>query len=100
MYHTTGFTRKQIADLCALIHRRVGESDKRPWPPILGLFKSVVVALSYLRRNRVQTELGEAHGVSQPTISRAVSAITPLLGDVLREYVPTADDLNDDERYI
>lgn len=32
------------------------------WPPILGLFKSVVVTLTYLRRNRVQAEIGEAFG--------------------------------------
>jgi hypothetical protein len=40
-------------DLCALIHKEmVGE--KPAWPPILGLFKSLVVTLTYLRRNRVQ----------------------------------------------
>ena len=68
------------------------------WPPILGLFKSVVVALTYMRRNRVQAELAEAYSVSQPTISRAVTGITPLLGKALKKYVPTADQLTDDGR--
>jgi DDE superfamily endonuclease len=100
MYHTTGFTREQVTELCAVIHRRAEDSGEKPWPPILGLFKCVVVALSYMRRNRVQEELAEAHGVSQPTISRAVTAMTPFLGEVLDEYVPTADELDEEEQYI
>ena len=65
-----------------------------------GTFKSVVATLTYLRRNRVQAEIGEALGVSQPTISRAVSALTPLLGRVVDEYVPVADDLDPRTQYI
>ncbi|WP_169735451.1 transposase family protein, partial [Actinokineospora inagensis] len=76
MYSTTGLTRDQIVDLCAIIQdSRI--SARRRWPPTLGLFDSVRVALIYLRRNRTQVELAEQFGVSQPTISRAVSAITP-----------------------
>jgi hypothetical protein len=45
--------------------------------PILGLYKSVVVALTYMRRNRVQVELAETYDVSQSTISRAITGITP-----------------------
>jgi hypothetical protein len=73
---------------------------KQSWPPILGLYKSVIVALTYMRRNRVQAELAETYGVSQPTISRAITGITPLLGTVLREYVPTADELDGRTQYI
>jgi DDE superfamily endonuclease len=99
MYHTTGFSRERIADLCAMIHTEtIGE--KHPWPPILGLFKSVVVALTYMRRNRVQAELAETYDVSQSTISRAVTAVTPLLGTALEPYVPTADELDDQTQYI
>jgi hypothetical protein len=60
----------------------------------------VVVALTYMRRNRVQAELAESYGVSQPTISRAVTGITPLLGKALRKYVPTADQLDERTQYI
>ena len=49
------------------------------WPPILGLFSSMVVTLAYLRRNRAQAELAEAFGFSQSTISRAITGLTPLL---------------------
>ncbi len=99
MYSTTGFSRESIVDLCVMIHAEA-TADKRPWPPILGLHKSVIVALTYMRRNRVQAELAETYGVSQPTISRAITGITPLLGTVLREYVPTADDLDERSQYI
>ena len=82
MYYTTGFSRCEIEDLCALvaeIQSSVPAADRRDWPPILGLGNSVVVTLAYLRRNRVQWELAETYAVSQSTISRAISAVTPLL---------------------
>jgi hypothetical protein len=60
----------------------------------------VVIALTYMRRNRVQAELAETFGVSRSTISRAVSAITPLLGTALADHVPAADDLDENSQYI
>ena len=60
MYHTTGFTKDDIVDLCVIIHAAEPKPGINHWPPILGLFKSVVVALTYMRRNRVQEELAEA----------------------------------------
>jgi hypothetical protein len=53
-----------------------------------------------MRHNRTQAEIGESFGVSQPTISRAVSALTPLLAECMREFAPTADDLEPDAQYI
>ena len=53
MYHTTGFTRDQVDELCAQVRAAnevTAEPEKVTWPPILGLFKSVVVTLTYLRR--------------------------------------------------
>jgi hypothetical protein len=69
MYHTTGFTKDDIVDLCVMIHAAEPKPGINHWPPILGLFKSVVVALTYMRRNRVQEELAETYEVSQPTIT-------------------------------
>jgi hypothetical protein len=100
VYYTTGFTKDEIVDLCVMIHSADLEPNVNQWPPILGLFKSVVVALTYLRRNRVQAELAEYFGVSQPTISRAVTGLTPLLGRLLVDYVPTAEDLEAGAQYI
>jgi DDE superfamily endonuclease len=100
MYYTTGFSREQITDLCAAIHSEVADDQKPTWPPMLGLFKCVVVTLTYLRRNRVQQELAETYEVSQSTISRAIAAITPALGVVLAEHVPTADELDERTQFI
>jgi hypothetical protein len=100
MYHTTGFKKDQIVDLCALIHSANQESPLPVWPPILGLYNSVVVTLTYLRRNRVQAEIGEMFNVSQPTISRAINALTTVLGRVVAEYVPVAEDLDPMTQYI
>ena len=72
MYHTTGFTRDEIDELCVRVHdanETADESEKITWPPILGLFTSIVVTLTYLRRNRIQAEIGESYGVSQSTVS-------------------------------
>ncbi len=72
--------RAEIEDLRGMI-RNDAMTSGQAWPPILGLFKSVVVALTtYMRRNRVQAELAETYNVSQPTISRAIATITPLIG--------------------
>ncbi|MFY1634805.1 transposase family protein [Solwaraspora sp. WMMB335] len=100
MYHTTGFTTDQIRDLCVLVRTECQDLNMEPWPPVLGLYRAVVVALTYMRRNRVQAEIAEAHGVSQSTISRAVTGITPVLDRVLTEFVPTADDLSPTTQYI
>ena len=96
MSHTTGFAQDEIIDLCALIHANEENCDIDPWPPSLGLYKSVVIALTYMRRNRVQQELAETYKTSQPTISRANSRITSRLAIVLAPFVPTAEDLDPD----
>jgi hypothetical protein len=100
MYHTTGLTKAEITELCVLIEEYGLAPGMRSWPPILGLRSALTVTLTYLRRNRVQAEIAEDYGVSQPTISRAISAITPLLVTVLADFVPTADDLDPGWYYI
>ncbi|WP_226360808.1 transposase [Pseudonocardia sp. ICBG1142] len=103
MYYATGFRRDEIQDLAALVHeqdQRNATGLRRPWPPILGLFWSVVITLAYLRGNRVQWELAETYGVSQSTVSRAITGVTPLLAQALRSVVPTAEELRADRQYI
>lgn len=82
-----------------MIHTET-QGEKREWPPILGLFTCVVVALTYMRRNRVQAELAETYGVSQSTISRAITTLTPLLSRALEKYVPTAEDIDEQAQYV
>jgi DDE superfamily endonuclease len=100
VYHTTGFTRDEIIDLCVLVNSAERKPGDKKWPPCLGLFNSVAATLTYMRHNRTQAEIGESFGVSQSTISRAVSVITPLIPDATAGYVPTADELDPDEQYI
>ena len=54
MYNTTGFTRDEIIELCVMINAAELEPGTKLWPPILGLFRSVVVALTYMRRRRLE----------------------------------------------
>src|SRR5713101_4505794 len=100
MYHTTGFTKAGITELCARIEARELAPGMRRWPPVLGMRNALTVTLAYLRRNRVQAELAENYGVSQPTISRAISAMTPLLVQALHDCVPTADELGAGTCYL
>lgn len=44
--------------------------------PIPGLSESLRATLIYLRHNIVQAAIGEFPGMSQPTVSRAVRALT------------------------
>jgi len=99
MYHTTGLSRERVVNLCAMIYSET-TNETRTWPPILGLFKSIVVTLTYMRRNRVQAELAESYEVSQSTVSRAITRATPLVEAALRKYVPTADELDDRTQYV
>ena len=100
MYHTTGLTKEQIIELCVRVKAAVAAGEMASWPPVLGLYKSVVVTLTYLRRNRVQAEIAETYAVSQPTISRAVTGITQILGRVVAHDVPAAEDLDPLTQYI
>ena len=73
MYHITGFSHGDIIDLCILINSAERDRGFAKWPPILGLFKSVAVTLTYMRHNRTQAEIAESFGVSQPTIGYPVT---------------------------
>lgn len=100
MYHTTGLAKNQIIDLCVMVQQKRQAGETPAWPPILGVYRAVVVTLTYLRRNRVQAELAETFGVSQPTISRTINALTGTLGSILADYVPVAEDLDERRQYI
>lgn len=56
--------------------------------------QEIRATLIYRRRNRTETDLAETFGVSQATISRAITRWTPRLVEALRHLVPTVDDLD------
>ena len=62
IYYTTGFTKAQVMELCAGVRTVLSDDGTIKWPPVLGSWNSIVVTLAYLRRNRVQAEIGEQFG--------------------------------------
>jgi hypothetical protein len=100
MYHTTGFTHEELVDICVRICAIEREPDSPNWPRCLGLLNSVTATLAYVRHNRTQAEIGEMFGVSQSTISRAITVMTPLISAAMADRVPTADDLDPEAQYI
>ena len=93
-YRTTGLILTQMQELV----RRVEEELREPWnkptgrPKSLGLHQAVEVACMYLRQNAVQEFIGDMRDTSQPTISRYVAELVPIVKAVLEEFVPSAEE--------
>jgi hypothetical protein len=75
---------------------RVGKALTEPWskpvgrPKSLGLYRAVEVACMYLRQNSTEEFIGDLRDISQPTVSRIVTTLVPILKAVLEEFVPDA----------
>ena len=100
MYFTTGLDEDQLIDLCVRIASLDVPDDEKNWPDSLGLLNSVIATLKYKRHNATQAEIGEWFGVSQSTVSRAVSTTPPLKAKATQAFVPTAEDLDPDAQYF
>ena len=93
-YRTTGLIFTQLQELV----RRVNGALEKPWskrvgrPKSLGLYKAVEAACMYLRQNAAQEFIGDVRDTSQPTISRYLAVLVPLVKSVLEEFVPSASD--------
>jgi hypothetical protein len=91
---TIGLALPQMRELV----RRVHDALAQPWnkatgrPKSCGLYRAVEIACMYLRQNGTQEFLGDLREVSQPTVSRIVTALVPVVKTVLEEFVPTAAD--------
>jgi hypothetical protein len=71
---TTGLTVEQFADLCALVLQEIGTwAIGRGRPKLLSLGQAVKVTVMYDKNNITEEVLSELFGVSQPTISRAIT---------------------------
>lgn len=95
MYHTTGISRTEIEELTAAVATtfpRLSRSRGRGYA--LGLFTRVRLTLMALRTNLTQAALGELFGISQPTVSRIVTVLTPVIAALLDEVVPRPEDLD------
>ncbi len=54
----------------------------------LSLRDAVAIAVAYLRHHTAQVVLGERWEASQPNVSANISFLTPLVEEVLGEFVP------------
>ena len=86
---TTGLTDDEFDELLAWLR----EEGVEGYPPILGLSGSLRATLMYLRQNIVQAVIGEILGVSQPTVSRAIKALTEALSRTLAVLLLTAEEV-------
>ena len=93
-YRTTGLQLTQMQELV----RRVQGRLATPWqkktgrPKSCGLYHAVEVACMYLRHNCTQEFLGDLRDISQPTVSRIITVLVPIIKAALEEFVPTAKD--------
>jgi len=84
----------QMQELAARVHHALTE----PWKKetgrrkSCGLYEAVEIACMYLRQNITQEFLGDLRNVSQPTVSRIVTTLVPVVKAVLQEFVPSAAD--------
>jgi len=89
-----GLSSEQLDDL----ETRVSELRKEPWnapighPRELTLREALIVACGYAHKNITEEMWGDIFGVSQPTISRYISYLTPLVEQATAEFRPTAED--------
>ena len=90
--NSTRISRSEVLDLCEAIHAScpLPEFGAR----VLGMFLCVRLTLTYLRHNPCQELLAEVYCVSQATVSRVISAYTPLIAACLNDSVPTVEDLD------
>ena len=86
MQYTTGLPTDEFADLLI----RLREEGIEGCPLSLGLRDSLKAVLIRMRHNVIQAVIGEQMGVSQPTISRAIKALTAAIARTLVVLLLTA----------
>lgn len=84
----TGLTEGQLTELAARVHAVIEDLCSRGRPLALGLFGSVAMVVSLMRKNITQEFAGAIFGVSQSTVSRRWDLLRPAIGAALAEFVP------------
>jgi hypothetical protein len=84
----TGLTGEQLTELTARVCQVTGALTSNGRPLVLGLFRSVALVVTLLRRNITQEFAAGIFGVSQSTVSRRWDLLRPAIGAVLAEFVP------------
>ena len=86
----TGLDRTQLSCLVEMV---LGDTEISLAPRILGPLAAVRATLMYLRTNTSQEAIAEIMGVSQPTISRAISVVTRIIARVLGPVLTTVEEV-------
>jgi transposase len=90
----SGLDAEQLDEL----EQRVAACLERPWdkrtgrPRELTLREAIIVASGYARQNIIEEVWAEIFDVSQPTISRIITTITPLIDEATEDVRPTAEE--------
>ncbi len=85
----TGLDDRQLTDLVVRVHARCGGKFVSAGRPVaLGLFRSVAMVVTLMRKNVTQDFAGAIFGVSQSTVSRRWDLLRPVIGEVLADVVP------------
>lgn len=100
MYSITGLTRIQIDRIITMAREYHNSVHPVSCPPSLGLRKGIVLTLAYLRKNRTQQELAATFHTSQPTVSRTISALTPVLAAITATWTTTVEELHPKTPYV
>ena len=93
LHRTTGLHPEQLDELVALCFQHQDTQDsatgKRAGrPAALSFYRAIAVTVAYIRQNIVQEVLAEIFDTSQSSISRAITAMTPVIAAALQVCVP------------
>lgn len=89
----TGLTDGQLTELTARVSAVIGALNSNGRPYALGLYRSVALVVTLMRKNATQDTLGAIFGVSQPTVSRRWDLLRPAIAAALAEFVLDPTDL-------
>jgi hypothetical protein len=85
----TGLRRGQLTELTARAAAAIGDVVKPGGSPaVIGLYKSVAMAVAPTRTNITQEMAGDIFGCSQATVSRRWDPLRPVIGPVLADCIP------------
>jgi hypothetical protein len=85
----TGLSVGQLTLLAARVAEHTGALVKPGGRPVcLGLYQSVAMVVTLMRKNTTQDFTGAVFDVSQATVSRRWDLLRPIIGHVLASFVP------------
>lgn len=91
--YITGLNDEELDELVVRIEKLLPEPWAKPTgrPKKLSLRDAVALTCAYKRQNMIQHVLAEIWDISQGVVSEIIAAMTPLIEQATREFVPTAE---------